>query len=263
MPQLGQHATKNGDLVSVSYGHPDTQHTKTWDSSSTQGCLCDDGYHGYDCSFRDCPSGDDPRTMGQHNERQIVHCRLPVQLSLESSVIQQANSPKSINFQYRRHAIDVPVGSSIDEFQELFNAAGLLKVKISYFNLTRLELCSEEEIDSFLLANGHNADTAVPICLPQAIPYADIGLSVDFISDSGDVPAIRASYDSVVLGGIDIYTDGLFGSLKGTTENEPCSGRGICSAVNGRCDCFQGFRSSDGIGGPGPLMDCGYQESLF
>ena len=25
-----------------------------------QGCLCDDGWQGYDCSLRTCPYGDDP-----------------------------------------------------------------------------------------------------------------------------------------------------------------------------------------------------------
>ena len=136
-------------------------------------------------------------------------------------------------------------------------------MKISYFNLTSLEILSDEGVESFLLANGHNVGTVVPICLPQTFPYANIALSVDFISDSGNVPTIKVAYDNNILDGVGVYADGALGSIQGTTENEPCSGRGICSAVNGRCDCFEGFRSSDGTGGPGPLGDCGYQEHLF
>jgi hypothetical protein len=31
-----------------------------WDGDKIQGCVCDPGYQGYDCSERQCPSGDDP-----------------------------------------------------------------------------------------------------------------------------------------------------------------------------------------------------------
>ena len=33
-----------------------------WDSDKIYGCYCDEGYSGYDCSIRDCPSGDNPLT---------------------------------------------------------------------------------------------------------------------------------------------------------------------------------------------------------
>lgn len=35
-------------------------------------CLCDDGYAGYDCTERVCPTGDDPGTWGQDNEVQLI-----------------------------------------------------------------------------------------------------------------------------------------------------------------------------------------------
>lgn len=31
-----------------------------WEADSYQGCICDPGYEGYDCSFRSCPKGPDP-----------------------------------------------------------------------------------------------------------------------------------------------------------------------------------------------------------
>ena len=34
----------------------------------------DEGYHGYDCSLRSCPEGDDPGTWAQKTEQQIIQC---------------------------------------------------------------------------------------------------------------------------------------------------------------------------------------------
>lgn len=59
------------DCVHASLGHtltnPISYGTKTtadmpsvWDSTKIQGCKCDPGYSGSDCSGRTCPSGDDP-----------------------------------------------------------------------------------------------------------------------------------------------------------------------------------------------------------
>ena len=45
-----------------------------WDHDMIRGCLCDEGYTGYDCSQRECISGDDPLTTGQVDEVQILEC---------------------------------------------------------------------------------------------------------------------------------------------------------------------------------------------
>ncbi|CAN0214803.1 unnamed protein product, partial [Ectocarpus fasciculatus] len=45
-----------------------------WDSDKLHTCVCDTGYHGFDCALRSCPTGDDPLTTGQVNEIQLVVC---------------------------------------------------------------------------------------------------------------------------------------------------------------------------------------------
>jgi len=45
-----------------------------WDADRLSGCLCDDGWTGYDCSLRTCPRGDDPSSYGQVHEDQLMRC---------------------------------------------------------------------------------------------------------------------------------------------------------------------------------------------
>lgn len=51
-----------GDGVGASY--------TVWDAEITYGCVCDPGYTGPDCSLRECPHGDDPRT--DHQQDRVI-----------------------------------------------------------------------------------------------------------------------------------------------------------------------------------------------
>jgi len=73
MNSMAALATINGDLAHFTYG--DTPNVpKTWDAFRLFGCLCDPQYTGYDCSLYTCPYGDDPDTMNQSDEQQIISC---------------------------------------------------------------------------------------------------------------------------------------------------------------------------------------------
>jgi hypothetical protein len=51
MAELAVRATDNGDAVNYTYGL-DPNNPYTWDAHKIFGCLCDNGYEGYDCSLR-------------------------------------------------------------------------------------------------------------------------------------------------------------------------------------------------------------------
>ncbi|CAM9812991.1 unnamed protein product, partial [Sphacelaria rigidula] len=46
-----------------------------WDADMIYGCVCDDGYEGYDCSRRHCPQSDSGLTSGQQDESVVLYCR--------------------------------------------------------------------------------------------------------------------------------------------------------------------------------------------
>lgn len=52
----------------------ETTYTGIWDYNKIQGCVCDKGYSGYDCSVKECPKGDDPMTTGQTGEVVQLAC---------------------------------------------------------------------------------------------------------------------------------------------------------------------------------------------
>ena len=73
MSSLALLALNNGNLAGYTYGAT-PNNPATWDAYMVQGCLCDTGYTGYDCSLLTCPTGDDPNTINQYDEQQLISC---------------------------------------------------------------------------------------------------------------------------------------------------------------------------------------------
>ena len=73
MREMALLATSNGDSDPRLYGS-DPNNGNTWDADRIYGCICDEGWTGYDCSERECTYGDDPNTYGQVNEVQLFEC---------------------------------------------------------------------------------------------------------------------------------------------------------------------------------------------
>jgi hypothetical protein len=57
-----------------------------------------------------------------------------------------------------------------------------------------------------------------------------------------------------------IQSDGVGGTIRGTTENDICSNRGICDEVTGECRCFLQWGSSNAANYFGSRGDCGHVE---
>ena len=57
--QALSHKDDEGNLEPLTYGTI-LNNPSTWDADKIQGCICDDGFFGYDCSLRSCARGSPP-----------------------------------------------------------------------------------------------------------------------------------------------------------------------------------------------------------
>ena len=87
------------------------------------------------------------------------------------------------------------------------------------------------------------------------------GVSVAGAAGVGRAAGVVCGPAGVGLGGVCGFSGfgGDATSHAGTTEEEPCSNRGLCDKVTGQCTCFHGYGMSNGLGGRGTIADCGYK----
>jgi hypothetical protein len=197
-----------------------------WDAERIFGCVCDAGYTGYDCSATICPFGDDPMTISQVDETQIIDCsatagsftvRFRGQLTapIQWNAIAQTSAESG-------SALGSGVGESLES--KLKALTGIRGITATFLN-SATQMCS---------TSGQ-------------------ATRVTFTHNPGDVPDMIIDSSSVTAATVAVRVAGAASSISvshtsqtGTKENVECSGRGLC--LNGICECFAGYGSSDGTG---------------
>jgi len=96
-------------------------------------------------------------------------------------------------------------------------------------------------------------------------------MQITFLTENGNLRPIQTNAANLVdksmgSGTISVYTDGQCArnkcSVSGTTEFIECSGRGLCDHDKGICNCYTGYRSSNGNGQIGNRGECGYKVRM-
>lgn len=240
MAELANYAMSNGVATPYEYG-TNPNDPNTWDWNKGYGCLCDEGWQGYDCIQRVCPTGDDVTTKGQTDEIQEVFCR-------RVTTTDPATDTTSFRLRFRE-AVTAPISWSASSAE--VTAA-----------LEALETIGKLHVVAF--DNTNTVDEACPT------DNNVNKITVSFSSENGDLPIMTIEENDGFTQGSDIrFTSDVSSSVnvvafaevaQGTTEDAECSGRGICDHDTGECRCFPGFGDSDGSGGKGGRGDCGYRE---
>lgn len=232
--------TADGDPLPLTYGLNPNNHY-TWDGPQLYGCICDDGWTGYDCSQQTCMKGED---ITDREARPFLHDEV------QTLVCESLNPTQDTWFRLLfRGAVTPPIhyaasAHDVRTFMESLRTIGIMDIAFS----------------------GHS------VCTPPP------GNTIQFIfkTEHGDVPLIQVlpedGWDDTQLrfsaGSHTYLKTAPYGfttiqaaeQQKGITQEQECSGRGLCDRDAGVCRCFIGFGASDGMRGPGDRADCGWRE---
>ena len=204
-----------------------------WDADKIYGCLCDDGFEGYDCSKKACATGDDPLTTGQVDEVQIIDCLCETTCSGSFTVTFRGQTTASIPHD--------ATGTLLQHELEKLNT--IRRVSVAVVGSDDGAVCDNDGV-STAVTFTHN---------PGALPAMRVTSSLA-TSAAAATLAVQSSGTSGAQGGV---------SVTGTKENVACSNRGTCVDVagpdEGTCWCHTGFEASDGAGAVGLRPDCGFQ----
>ncbi|KAF1313845.1 hypothetical protein FI667_g16935, partial [Globisporangium splendens] len=198
-----------------------------WDADMMYGCKCRKGRHGYDCSKRSCPRGDDPLTGNQVNEVQVLRC---------------TGKGGYFLLYFNGEGARVPFDASEAQLAVALRSIKTLPiVKVTY--TVPGTVCSSAAMNAVLIEFTDEFGPQPPIKVLGVVSGTPI-------LTGGDVFA--ASGGAVMAGRI---------STRGNKEWEFCSNRGDCDEETGVCNCYlvpmPGYRSSDGYGNVGVRGDCG------
>jgi len=211
------------------------------DGKYIQGCVCEPGWEGNDCSLRSCPVGDDPMTGNQTDDQQLLDCSCFARTACEGT----------FRLRFRGASTrPIPFNATVEylkHFLELSAAVSPGGVLVESVEGPGRPLCSqggETTRITFLLEHGP---------LPALEPVA--------VDRSLDV--------QVAAGGNASYFYPWVKSKAGRREEVKCSGRGTCDrrgllnggADAGTCHCYEAFGASDRRGGSGSFPNCGHFDS--
>jgi len=226
MREYAEHQDDYKSFYSVSYN--------AWDADRIYGCVCDEGFTGYDCSLFMCPGGDDPQSPLQLlDEIQYIDCICPGTCS------------GSFRLSFRSDfTVDIPYSASANDIKNALDSLHRLDgVLVTLSGGT--SVCDNDGAAAKIQFAQN------PGNLPALIVHSSL-------SASGGTPTI-----TVRSGGATSTYAGA-NSQNGNRENHECNLRGTCDRTTGICTCDEGFTSSNGGGGTGGVAlangtrgDCG------
>jgi len=239
MRHLSFESTLNGDATDYIYG-TDPNEPTTWDADRIMGCMCDDGYDGYDCSERTCVEGNDPGTYNDAKEVQLLRCRA-TEGTFKLQFRQKATRALAWNITTSELESELESLESIYSVRVTSTWRNSFCTNSSQTNLFKVE---------FVSPHGN---------VPSIVYYAN-NLGLTDTAYTGASGILTKAVDGATMTD---HVGSVISSVLGTTESEPCSNRGTCDALTGDCSCYAQWRSSDGEGGIGNIRDCGYRVPSF
>lgn len=206
-----------------------------WDADKIYGCICDEGFTGYDCSLRSCTKGTDYMTSSYQKEVQILECTCPTTCS------------GYFFLSFRSKSVKILHSDSASELEtKLESLSSIRGVDVVLYGGSTV--CDDDGVSAEITFRNDPGD------LPDLVL-----LGTSYLTSDGGSTSL-----SIVSGGSTGSQGGT--SYDGDAALTECSGRGYCNQQFGDCWCQKTavastgglFEASDGEGGAGTRDDCGY-----
>jgi len=216
---------------------------RLWDMDKAQGCVCDAGYSGPDCSRRECPRGDDPLTH-RHYDCGGTDCQDEVQVF---TLLNRAG------------------GTAVDWYYITFQEWTGQTWRTDFFQFGD-DTCLDPDTvgqDTILQNTLTDALTAIPNSVFEGVTVTTdtttagtILVTFTFTHNSGNIASLQwwndardqLTYNATCSGAdgvVDFGGKELTSVVHGNKEESPCSNRGLCDYTTGICKCFRGYYSDD------------------
>ena len=204
-----------------------------WSANVQQGCVCDGGWTGHDCSLRLCPVGDDPETDCSD------------ELAYDVQQITCTGLDKTVDHFFSA-AYTTPLGTRYNTPPVIIHA----------FN-----------VDDNVTSTTSSLQTALESLPNFAIPTVEVSMAFGSLAgseftanllvtfsdpvNSGEQPLLEVTYSDRCDAGSSSYFENEDTSFACTVERvsasstlreqAECSNRGLCNTRTGECACYDGY----------------------
>lgn len=199
-----------------------TYASSNWDATKIQGCKCDGGWEGYDCSLRMCPRGDDPLTIHSGNDGD-THT-----LSVRSS---DSSNRIDTNLQW---LVKDLYGTW--EASRPFDPSDAAEAEAAFEDLDIINSVQSLSVANYDHASGDGYTYTIILSDPAHV--TEIAIEAKACGDAGCYGKRAAGTYPVDSSAANVYA--LSADVSSTKEAAVCSNRGICDQSTGICQCFEG-----------------------
>ena len=250
---LSDSATGDDDLnlhVTTTYSY--------WDADRIYGCLCDEGFAGYDCSLRTCVKGQDPR---------LTYTTLMVD---ETQTFACTASSGSFKFLFRGETTDtIAYSSTASQLTALLEALDTIDDVTVTVSNSAGPICDADEANFVVTFTRQHGD--VPALGIEQVTGVTLALSSSVTGTKDDEVCNNRGLCSETTGLCTCYggfsssdgtgrtsassagTTGTMGDCgfesstpTGCPGSTPCTDQGTCSgSPDFTCTCFDGYMSGD------------------
>lgn len=262
-----------GDIDINSWGN-------LWSADKFQGCKCDGGWGGNDCSLRQCPRGDDPETQCADEQAYDIQYLTCSNLGATTEQFFNLRFTDLLGNRYNTRAIVIrphlnsagavtaPTTANVAEIGPAYVQAASHSIQTALeslpnFAIPQVEVTSTEDTAEYSKTQncveectGKKANKVCTNVCTDVFDYTkpySVTFEIKFTDarNSGQQPLLEARTDAKCASGVQPkFTNTLEPACTVTRkstptselrENAECSNRGLCNRKTAECNCFDGY----------------------